>query len=324
MRRRDFLALTTGAMAWPRLTRAQQPAIPVVGYLSSNAEGTDAKLIRALQASLSEQGFIEGKTVAMEFRWSADGYDRLSGLAAELVARKVDVIVASGLPASLAAKAATPTIPIVFRFAVDPVAYGVVDSFDHPGGNLTGVTMLFDPLTPKKLQLLSELVNDTSFGFLVNPKNPNLKSHQEQAETAARALRLRLTTLTASTATEIEQAFALAREKSIAAVLLGDDPFFYSSSQQLVKAALRYRMPTMYYVRDFPDIGGLISYGPNFDEMARQTGQYIGRILKGAKPAELPVQQPTKFELVVNLKTAKELGIIIPPSLLGTADEVIE
>jgi len=324
MRRRDFLGLAIGALGLPAAARAANAAIPVVGYLSSNARGTDAALIRALQRSLSEQGFIEGKTVAMEFRWSADGYDRLAGLAAELVAKKVDVLVASGLPATLAAKAATSTVPIVFRFAVDPVAYRVVASFDHPGGNLTGVTMLFDPLTPKKLQLLSELVHDTSFGFLVNPKNPNVKSHREQAEAAARSLKLRLTTLTASTAAEIEPAFALAREKSIAAVLLGDDPFFFSSSQQLVKAALRYRMPTMYYVRDFCDIGGLISYGPNFDEMARQTGQYIGRILKGAKPAELPVQQPTKFELVVNLKTAKELGLAIPPSLLGTADEVIE
>jgi putative ABC transport system substrate-binding protein len=324
MRRRDLPALATGALALPAAARAWNAAIPVVGYLSSNAEGTDAKLIRTLQAGLSEQGFSEGKTVEFEFRWSADGYDRLAGLAAELVARKVDVIVASGLPATLAAKAATSKIPIVFRFAVDPVAYRVVASFDHPGGNLTGVTMLFDPLTPKKLQLLSELVHANSFGFLVNPKNQNVKSHQEQAETAARALKLRLTTLTASTATEIEQAFAMAREKSLAAVLLGDDPFFFSNSQQLVRAAVRYRMPTMYYVRDFTDIGGLISYGPSFDEMARQTGQYIGRILKGARPAELPVQQPTRFELVVNLKTAKELGITIPPSLLGTADEVIE
>ena len=324
MRRRDFLGLATGALALPPAARAWNAAIPVVGYLSSNAEGTDAKLIRTLQAGLSEQGFIEGKTVEFEFRWSAAGYDRLAGLAAELVARKVDVIVASGLPATLAAKAATSTIPIVFRFAVDPVAYRVVGSFDHPGGNLTGVTMLFDPLTPKKLQLLSELVHDTSFGFLVNPKNQNVKSHQEQADTAARSLKLRLTTLTASTASEIEPAFALAREKSLAAVLLGDDPFFFSNRQQLVRAAVRYRMPTMYYVRDFTDIGGLISYGPSFDEMARQTGQYIGRILKGARPAELPVQQPTRFELVVNLKTAKELGITIPPSLLGTADEVIE
>jgi putative tryptophan/tyrosine transport system substrate-binding protein len=324
MRRRDFLALATGALALPAAARAQNAAVPLVGYLSSNAKGADAKLIRELQRGLSGQGFIEGKTIEIEFHWSEGGYDGLSSQAIQLVARKVDVIVASGLPATLAAQSATSTIPIVFRFAVDPVAYRVVRSFDHPGGNLTGVTMLFDPLTPKKLQLLSELVNDTSFGFLVNPKNPNVKSHQEQAETAARALRLRLTTLTASSATEIEQAFALAHEKSIAAVLLGDDPFFYSNSEQLVKAAVRYRIPTMYYVRDFTDAGGLISYGPSFDEMAYQTGQYVGRILKGEKPADLPVQQPTKFELVVNLKTAKALGITIAPSLLATANEVIE
>jgi putative ABC transport system substrate-binding protein len=168
------------------------------------------------------------------------------------------------------------------------------------------------------------LVKGTSFGFLVNPKNPNVESHREQAETAARALKLHLTTLTASSTAEIEQAFALAQEQAIAAVLLGDDPFFYSNIEQLVKAATRYRVPTMYYVRDFPDVGGLISYGPDFDEMAYQTGQYVGRILKGARPADLPVHQPTKFKLVVNLKTAKALGITVPPSLLGTADEVID
>jgi putative tryptophan/tyrosine transport system substrate-binding protein len=207
MRRRDFLALGTGALAWPVVARAQNATIPLIGYLSSNAKGSDAKLIRELQRSLSEQGFVEGKTVEFEFHWSEGAYDRLSQHATELVARKVDVIVASGLPATLAAQAATSTIPIVFRFAVDPVAYRVARSFDHPGGNLTGVTMLFDPLIPKKLQLLSELVNDTSLGFMVNPKNPNVKSHQEQAETAARVLRLRLTTLTASSVTEIEQAW---------------------------------------------------------------------------------------------------------------------
>jgi putative ABC transport system substrate-binding protein len=323
MKRRDFLAVVTGVVASRTAARAQT-AVPLVGYLSSNAKGSDAKLISRLQSGLSENGFIEGKNYEIEFVWSESGYEQLSSEAARLVARKADVIIASGLPATLAAKAATSTIPIVFRFAVDPVAYQVVRSFDRPGGNLTGVTMLFDPLTPKKLQLLSELVKETSFGFLVNPKNPNVKSHQEQAETAARALGLHLMMLTASSATEIDQAFALAREKKLGAVLLGDDPFFFSNSEQLVKAAVRYRVPTMYYVRDFPDAGGLMSYGPTFDEMAYQTGQYVSRILRGAKPADLPVQQPTRFELVINLKTAKVLGITVPPSLLGTADEVIE
>jgi putative tryptophan/tyrosine transport system substrate-binding protein len=323
MRRRDFLGVATGAIAFRTAAQAQT-AVPLVGYLSSNAQGSDAKLIGQLQKGLSEKGFIEGKNFEIEFLWSEGGYEQLSSKAARLVARKVDVIIASGLPAALAAKAATSTIPIVFRFAVDPVAYQVVRSFDRPGGNLTGVTMLFDPLTPKKLQLLSELVKETSFGFLVNPNNPNVISHQEQAETAARALKLHLTTLTATNTAEIAQAFALADEKKIGAVLLGDDPFFYSNSEQLIKAALRYRVPTMYYVRDFPDAGGLISYGPSFDEMAYQTAQYVGRILQGAKPADLPVQQPTKFELVINLRTAKALGITVPSSLLGAADEVIE
>jgi len=324
MRRREVIALAVGALALPAAARAQSARVPLVGYLSSNAKGADTKLIDKLQKGLAEQGFVEGKTVAIEYRWSEAGYDRLAGQAAELVARNVDLIVASGLPATLAAKAATSTIPIVFRFAVYPVAFGVVRSFDHPGGNLTGVTMLFDPLTPKKLQLLSELVHDTSVGFLVNPKNPNVSSHRERAETAARALGLRLTTLTASSAPEIAQAFATAREQSISAILLGDDPLFFSNIQPLVEAAARHRMPTMYYVRDFPEAGGLISYGPSFDEMAFQAGRYVGRVLKGARPADMPVQQPTKFELVVNLTAAKTLGLELSSALLATADEVIE
>jgi putative tryptophan/tyrosine transport system substrate-binding protein len=324
MKRREFLLLAVGAVSLPTATRAQSGAMPVVGYLSSNSKTADAKPIVSFMRGLSEQGFMQGKSVDVEFHWSEDGYDELSTQAKALVAKKVDLIVSSGFPATVAAKAATSTIPIVFRFAVDPVAYGVVDSFDHPRGNLTGVTTLFDPLIPKKLQLLSELIGGSSFGFLVNPKNPNLKSHQEHADSAATALRLKLTTLAASTVAEIEQAFAQAREKTIPAVLLGDDPFFFSNSEQLVRAAERYRVPTMYYVRNFPEIGGLISYGPNFDDMAFRTGQYVGRILKGARPADLPVQQPTKFELVINLATAKALGITVAPSLLGTADEVIE
>jgi len=323
MKRRDFLALATGTVFLPAAARAQGAPVPRIGYLSSNAKG-DERIIHELQRGLSEQGFVEGKTVEMVFYWSEGGYDRLAGSAAELVASKIDLIITSGLPATLAAKAATSTIPIIFRFAVDPVVYGVVKSFDRPGGNLTGVTMLFDPLTPKKLQLLFELVGDRPLGFLVNPKNPNVATHLQQAESAARELKLNLTTLTASSAGEIDLAFAAAREKGIAAILLGDDPFYYSNSQLLVDTAARYRMPTMYYVRDFPEIGGLISYGPNFDQMAYQTGLYAGRILKGAKSGDLPVQQPTKFELVVNLKSARALGIAVAPLLLGTADVVIE
>jgi putative ABC transport system substrate-binding protein len=267
---------------------------------------------------------VLGQSAGITYRWSAGHYDRLPQLAAELVASKVHVIVASGLPATQAAKAATSTIPIVFRHAVDPVAFGLVQSFDRPGGNLTGVTMLFDPLTPKKLQLLHELVPGASVGLLINPNNPNASSHREHAEKAVQALGLQLSVFTAGSSGEIDPAFAKGRQKNIAALLIGDDPLFDVESHRLVLAAQRLRIPTMYYVRDFVIAGGLISYGPSFDEMARQMGANVGRILTGATPAELPVQQPTKFELVINLKSAKALGLDIPSSFLARADEVIE
>ncbi len=249
---------------------------------------------------------------------------RLPKLASDLVATKVDVIAASGLPAALAAKAASSTLPIVFKLAVDPTAFGLAQSFDRPGGNLTGVTMLFDPLTSKKLQLLHELVSDLSIGLLINPRNQNATSHKEHAETAAQSLGLRLTVLTAGSSDEIERAFALGRQKGIGALLVGDDPLFDVANQRLVGAASHYKVPTMYYVRDFVANGGLLSYGPSFDEMAVQVGLYVGRILKGAKPADLPIQQPTKFQLVINLKTAKTLGLEVPSTLIARADEVIE
>ena len=227
--------------------------------------------------------------------------------------KRVNVIVASGLPAALAARAATSTIPIIFRLAIDP------------SGNLTGVTMLFDPLTPKKIQLLQELVPDAaSIGLLVNPNNPNAASHEEHAEAAAQKLNLRLSVLTAGNAGEIDPAFAAGLHMGIAALLVGDDPLFDVQNEQLVRAAARHRILTMHYVRDFAVNGGLISYGLSFDEMANQVGVYLGRVLEGAKPADLPVQQPTKIELVINLKTARALGITVPPTLLARADEVIE
>jgi putative tryptophan/tyrosine transport system substrate-binding protein len=228
------------------------------------------------------------------------------------------------LPAALAAKAATSVIPIVFRLAIDPVAFGLAQSFDRPGGNLTGVTMLFDPLTPKKLQLLHGLVPDGSIGLLVNPRNPNAESHKEHAATAIRTLGQQLTVLTAGSGDELESAFATGRQKGVGALLVGDDPLFDVQAGRLVEAAGRYRIPTMYYVRDFTAAGGLISYGPSFDEMATQVGHYVGRILKGARPSDLPVQQPTKFELVINLKAARSLDLAVPPTLLARADEVIE
>jgi putative ABC transport system substrate-binding protein len=325
MRRREFFAwIGGGLVAWPSASRAQTSPIRTIGYLSSKDETSEATIIAGMRKGMAEQGLLEGQSVSIIYRWSAGEYSRLPELAADLVTRNVDVIAASGLPAALAAKAASSTVPIVFRLAIDPIVFGLAHSFDRPGGNLTGVTMLFDPLTPKKLQILHELVSDLSVGLLVNPNNPNAKSHKEHAETAAQALGLRLSVLTASNSEEIESAFARGRQKGIGALLVGDDPMFDVENHRLVAAASRYKIPTMYYVRDFVVAGGLLSYGPSFDEMAMQVGIYVGRILKGAKPADLPIQQPTKFELVINVKTAKALGLTAPPTLLARADKVLE
>jgi putative tryptophan/tyrosine transport system substrate-binding protein len=329
MRRRDFFACLGGAAAAPILTtlpgNSQQMAIPVIGYLSSKGETAEASTISAVRKGLAERKYIAGKNVNFIYRWSDGDYSRLPKLAADLVSEKVNVIAASGLPAALAAKTATSTIPIVFRLAIDPVAFHLASSFDRPGGNMTGVTMLFDPLTPKKLQLLHELTPGvTNIGFVINPKNQNAESHKQYAERAAKTLGLDLSVLTVSGAGDIEPAFAAARKAGIGAILIGDDPSFDAFSHELAMAAERFQLPAMYYVSDFVAAGGLISYGPSFDEMAQQEGNYLGRILEGARPADLPIQQPTKIELVINLKAAKALGIAMPPTLLASADEVIE
>lgn len=331
MNRRDFIVgvssvAAAGAVGLsPLAALAQQKAMPVVGYLTSTTEAADLKVIAATRDGLAAGGFVEGRNLKLVFRYSDGNYDRLPALVADLVAQKVDVIVASGLPATLAAKTTTATIPIVFRLAIDPVAFKLVEGMQRPGGNVTGVTTLFDPLTPKKLQLLHELVPDAALiGFLINPKNPNAESHKEKATATAAALGLRLNVLTASTAADIEPTFAAGHQQGIGALLLGDDPFFATQHQALVEAAARHAVPTMYYVRDFTIAGGLVSYGPNFTEMARRSGEYAAQILRGAKPADLPVEQPTKFELVINLKTAKALGLTVPQLLLAQADEVIE
>jgi putative tryptophan/tyrosine transport system substrate-binding protein len=305
MRRREFIALMGGGIAaWPSLAPAQTPANFTVGYLSSKDEKSEAGIIAGVRKGLAAQGLVEGTNVSILYRWSAGEYRRLPELAADLIAKKVDVI--------------------VFRLAIDPTAYELAQSFDRPGGNLTGVTMLFDPLTPKKLQLLHELVSDASIGLLVNPNNPNAASHREHAEKAARSLGLRLTVMTAGAPGEIDRAFAGARQQGIAAFLIGDDPMFDVESARLVAAAASHKIPTMYYVSDFVLIGGLFSYGPSFAEMSTQVGVYLGRILKGARPADLPIQQPTKFELVINAATARTLGLAVPPTLLARADQVIE
>ena len=324
--RRQFISALGGVAAtWPLAARAQQSVMPVIGYLSSKGEVAEAGIIAAIRKGLEERGFVDGKNLAIAYRWSEGDYTRLPALAADLVDKRVNVIAASGLPAALAAKAATSTIPIVFRLAIDPVAFGLAQSFNHPGGNITGVTMLFDPLTPKKLQLLHELLpNAKSIGLLVNPKNQNAASHKDNAERAAQMLGLHLTVLTVSNADEIEPAFATGRDMGIDALLIGDDPLFDLLNEPLVKAAAQFKIATMYYVRDFVVTGGLISYGPSFDEMAKQVGIYLGQILNGTKPADLPIQQPTKIELVVNNRTAKTLGLAIPESFLLRADAVRE
>jgi putative ABC transport system substrate-binding protein len=325
MRRRGFVSLLgSAATVWPFVARGQS-APPVIGYLSSKGPGAEIGIVAAARQGLAQNGFVEGRNLAIEFRWSDGDYGRLAGLAAELVGRKVDVLMTSGLPATLAAKSATATIPIVFRLAIDPVAFGLAQTLGRPGGNLTGVTMLFDPLTPKKLQLLHELVpGSRSVGFLINASNQNAASHRDHAEQAARSLGLQLTEVSAGTVPEFDAAFASVRKAGARTMLVGDDPFFDTSSGELVAAAARHALPTMYYVRDFTAAGGLISYGPNFDEMARQAGDYAGRILKGDKAANLPIGQPTRIELVVNRRTAAALGLAIPPSILARADEVIE
>jgi putative ABC transport system substrate-binding protein len=325
MKRRELLGLAGAAAAWPLIARAQTLAPPVIGYLSSKGEAAEAGITAAIREGLKERGFVDGRSVAFAYRWSEGDYPRLPQLAADLVERKVNVIAASGLPAAIAAKAATPTIPIVFRLAVDPVVFQLVQSLDRPGGNVTGVTMLFDPLTPKKLEILHQIAPQArSLGFLINPNNQNAASHREHAVRAAASLGAELKILTTGRAEDLDAAFTAAQQMGVGALLVGDDPLFDVINQRLVDTAARYRIPTMYYVRDFVVTGGLISYGPSFDEMAKQVGVYIGRILEGSKPADLPVQQPTKIELVVNTRTAKSLGLIIPPALLARADEVIE
>jgi putative ABC transport system substrate-binding protein len=278
-----------------------------------------------MHEGLRQQGFIVGQNVTFAYRWSEGDYSQLPQLAIELVNEKVAVIAAGGLPAALAAQAAGSSIPIVFSLAVDPVAFGLVRSINRPGGNITGVMTLFDPLTPKKFQLLHELVPKAStIGLLLNPKNQNAASHLDHAERAAKALGLQLKILPASRSEEIHPAFAAAANSGVGAVLVGDDPGFAVFKTELINAAAQSRLPTMHYVRDFVVAGGLISYGPSFDEIAKDMGIYLGRILKGADPADLPVLQSTKIELVINATTAKALGIVIPPTFIATADRVIE
>jgi putative ABC transport system substrate-binding protein len=326
MRRRDFIAGFAGSAAtWPLAARAQQKAMPVIGVLTPTSPGPFSTLAAAFREGLSEAGYVQGQNLAIEYRYAEGHYDRLPALAADLVGRKVDVIVANSPPAALAAKSATSTIPIVFRGGADPVGAGLVASLARPGGNLTGVSMLLDELTAKRLELLSELVPRVGvIALLVNPNSPNAERVIQEVQQAARAKGVQLSILKASTETEIDTAFASLIELAAGALLVSADPFLSSRREQLVALASRHAVPSIYAWREFAAAGGLISYGPSLTTAFRLVGIYAGKVLKGAKPADLPVQAPTKFELVINLKTAKALGLQIPPKLVFTADEVIE
>ena len=325
MRRRELMLLLGGAMTGVRAARAQQKALPVVGVLSSGSPGPFAPYVAAFHQGLSETGYVEGQNLVIEYRWAENRYDRLAELAADLVGRKVDVILAmGGTPPALAAKAATSTIPIVF-VAADPVGAGLVASLARPDGNLTGFSILSSELTPKRLELLSELVPQARvIALLVNQNSPSAERLIGDVQEAAHVKGVQLPILRASTETEIDAAFASLIELHAAGLVVAADPFLNNRREQLVALAARHAVPAIYVERQGVEAGGLISYGMSFAVAFHQAGIYVGRILKGAKPADLPVQQPTTFELVVNLKTAKALGLTVPPSILARADEVIE
>jgi len=328
MRRRDFFKVIGAlATAWPLAARAQQAAMPVIGFLcATTAEGYAAPLA-AFRRGLHEAGFIEGRNVAIEYRWAEDQNDRLPALAADLVRHQVTVIVAAGsTPAALAAKAATSTIPIVFYIGVDPIEAGLVTSLARPGGNITGLTTLNAEVVPKRLQLVHELApTATVIALLVNPTSPTLaETSMKEAQVAAQTLGLQLHVLHASTERDLDEAFRTSVQLRAGALVISPDVSFNSLSKQFGALTLRYGMPTIYQFRDFAAAGGLLSYGGDVSEFNRQVGVLTGRILKGEKPTDLPVQQSAKMELFINLKTAKALGLTIPQSVLVRADELIE
>ena len=327
MRRREFLGVLGGsAAAWPFAVRAQQPAMPVVGFLHSASPEPNVAFVAAFRKGLNEAGFVEGQNVAIEFRWAAGELDRLPELATELVRRRVAVIVTpASTPATLAAQAATTTIPIVFATGGDPVAAGLVKSLNRPGGNVTGISFQSVELLGKELGMLRELAPQPKrFAALVNPKYEYADSVVTGLRAGAAALAVLIEILQAGSLREIDAAFANLAQKPGTALLISPDPFFTGRRTQLATLAARHAIPAIYNVREFAESGGLMSYGPNFANVYQQTGIYVGRILKGEKPAELPVEQPTKFELVINLTTARAIGITVPDKLLALADEVIE
>jgi putative ABC transport system substrate-binding protein len=325
MRRRELILLLGGTMTAARALRAQQKAVPVIGFLGSPTPGSYTPLVAAFLHGLGEMGYIEGQNVAIEYRWAEGRFEQLPALAADLVGRKVDVIAADAVTSTRAAKDATSTIPVVFISGSDPVERGLVASFARPGGNLTGVAIMVTELAPKRFELLSEMVPRASvIALLVNPNNVQTDGVIKGVRETARAKAVQLQILNASTEGDIDAAFGTLMQLQADALVIGPDPFFHSRREQLVALAARHTVPAIYEWRESAAAGGLMSYGASLTSVFRQLGIYAGKILKGAKPADLPVQQPTKFELVINLKTAKALGLTVPQSILARADEVIE
>jgi putative tryptophan/tyrosine transport system substrate-binding protein len=324
--RRKFLATLGGAAAWPLAARAQQPAMPVIGFLSSRAPEDSAHLVVAFRRGLAEGGFVEGHNVAIEFRWARGQYDLLPAMAADLVSRRVNVLTAAGGEASaLAAKRATPTIPIVFGLGSDPINVGLVESWNRPGGNATGVTLLTRVMEPKRLGLLRDLVPGVSLvGVLLNPSFASAERQLQDIEEAARTIDQRIVVTKAGTDEELDAAFTTLVKERVGALLVAADAYFDTRRERIVGFAQRQRLPAIYQFREYAVAGGLLSYGVSITDGYRQYGVYTAAILKGAKPADLPVLQPAKFELVINLKTAKALGVKISDNLLSLADEVIE
>jgi ABC-type uncharacterized transport system substrate-binding protein len=327
LKRREFITLLGGAaFPWALAARAQQAAMPMVGFLSSRSPGESAGLVVAFRQGLREAGFVEGQNATIAFRWAEGHYDRLPGLAAELVDLKVAVLfTAGGPPSAFAAKAATQTIPVVFSAAIDPERIGLVASLSQPGGNVTGMSIFPSEIAAKSVQLLKELLPAASLiGYLVNPSNPSAPVYAEEASNAARALGIAVRVLNASTEDDLDEAFASMAKAGVGGLVVPAEPFFDSQRDRIVTLAGRHAIPAIYGLREYAAAGGLMSYGASLPDSYRRAGIYVGRILKGDKPADLPVMQPTKFDLVLNLKTAKALRLIFPDRLIALADEVIE
>jgi len=326
MRRREFIALVGGVAAWPHAGRSQQSAMPVIGYLGAQSPAVFASRVRAFRQGLAELGLVEGRNVAIEFRWAEGQHNRLAALAAELVNLQVTVIVApGGAPAALAARSATTTIPIVFEMGADPVAMGLVDSLSRPGGNLTGVSSLSVEVTPKRLEFLHQVLPTAGvFAVLVNPTSPTAESQLRNLQSAAGTLGLKLHVLHASAARDLDTMFATLSQLRASGLVIASDTFLGTHGEQLAALAVRHAVPAVHQSRDFTIAGGLMSYGGSFVQSHRQAGIFTGRIIMGAKPADLPVQQVTKIEFLVNLRTAKSLGVTFPRSLQVLADEFIE